>query len=154
MKSLNQKKHQTKSAVSSTHSLLGLLKEGDAEFLLRRAENGKLKIRVGQIWRIPERRGTTNLLCDYDGCLKIDRKTINTRLRKAGIRPLSIRSRISPGGKGIHAIVTVQGRYSRIARVALQLLLESDPEREAQNFRRAMQAGKKWDEDWNILFRK
>lgn len=131
-----------------------MLDEGDAEFLLRRAANGKLKIRVGQVWSIPKRRGQTPLLLDLDGAKSINRRAVRKRLFKAGVRPISILSRISPGGNGVHAVIYVEGTFSRIERIALQSILESDPEREAQNFRRAKQAGKKlWEDNWNVLFK-
>lgn len=130
-----------------------MLNEGDAEFLVERAQDGRLRIRVGQIWKMEERKGKTILQCDYDNCKKIDRKTIRRRLEKAGVTCLAIRSRQSPSGTGVHALVSVSGVLNRFQRIALQAILESDPEREAQNYRRARQAGPKWKDNWQVLFK-
>ena len=129
------------------------LSEGDAEFLLEMAKDGKLKIRVGQIWKVPERKGETCLQVDLDNCKAYSRGTIYARLRKAGVQPLRICSRISPGGQGLHLLIWIKGTFGRYQRVCLQLLCESDPEREAQNFRRAGLAGKNWQENWQVLFK-
>jgi hypothetical protein len=130
------------------------LSNGDAEFLLEKAATGEVRIRVGQIWKIPERKGQTPLLCDYDNCRKIDRKTIHQRLRKAGVEIIRIQSRRSPSGSGVHAIVWIRGRFPGIERICLQAIIESDPEREAQNFRRLKQANRHWEENWQALFEK
>ena len=105
------------------------------------------------MWKVPERKGQTILLCDYDNCKAIDRITLFNRLRKAGVCPLRLHKRVSPGGKGLHVAIWVEGRFSRYQQVALQAILESDPEREAQNFRRAGLAGPRWKENWNVFFK-
>lgn len=130
-----------------------LLNRGDAEFLLQEVRHGKFAFRVGQVWTIPQRKGVTFLLCDYDGVKKISKRTIRARLTKCGVVPESISIRVSPGGRGLHVVVRVVGKFNRWQIVALQAILESDPEREAQNFRRAGQAGPRWGENWQALFR-
>lgn len=96
----------------------------------------------------------TALLCDYDGTNKIYRRMMKRRLKIAGVEVVSIKHVISPSGFGIHAIVWVRGLFSRYERIALEAILESDPDKAAQDFRRAGQAGKKWRENWHVLFTK
>lgn len=134
--------------------LLTMLKHGDAEFLLQRASSGRLRIRVGQIWRIPERKGETLLYVDLDQCKACDRRTIRARLAKCGVVCKRILVRDSPGGNGLHIVVRIAGRFPKMDRVALQLILESDVERECQNFRRAKQASAAWGPDWQVLFKR
>jgi hypothetical protein len=136
---------------NSASDLVTKLNQGDAEFLLSLAKDGRLLFRVGQIWKIPERKGETALLLDYDHTRKIDRSAIRKRLAQCGLVSKRILSRTSPGGDGIHAVVWVAGRLRKMDVVALQAILESDPQREAQNFRRAKQE-KGWDKNWNVLF--
>lgn len=131
-----------------------VLDGSDAEFLLEKVANGQFKIRVGQVWKMPKMRGKTYLLLDLDNVRKPPKwRAVRKRLCKCGVRPLRIRFRRSPSGTGFHGIVLVAGTYSRIERIALQAILESDAEREAQNFRRAKLALPEWGENWNVLFK-
>lgn len=148
MKSLKSVSRQRKQEVKN------FLSEGDAEFLFQKAKNGQLYFRVGQVWKIPKRKGMTALLCDYDGTNKIYHRMMKRRLKIAGVEVVSIKSVISPSGFGVHAIVWVRGRFSRYERIALEAILESDPDKAAQDFRRAGQAGKQWRENWHVLFKK
>lgn len=131
-----------------------VLDGNDAEFLLEQVANGKFKIRVGQVWKMPKVRGKSYLLIDLDNC---DRRplyeNIRKRLRKCGVRPLRIRFRPSPSGTGFHGVVLIAGTFTRFERIALQAILESDADREAQNFRRAKLALPEWGENWNVLFK-
>lgn len=139
---------------SSRSDLVKMLDQGDAEFLLQRAKDGKLRIRVGQVWTIPQRKGSTILKCDYDDCKKIDRRTIKNRLLKCGVVTDSILVRDSPSGNGLHVVVWIRGRFSKMDCIALEAILEQDPDRSAQNFRRAHQADKAWAHNTNVLFEK
>jgi hypothetical protein len=97
-------------------------------------------------------RGTTLLELDLDGCTGFSRKSIKRRLSKAGVPMLRIQARPSPGQKGFHVAVEIRGRFNPAAQIALQAILESDPDREAQNFRRALLADPKWKENWQVLY--
>lgn len=132
-----------------------VLDGNDAEFLLERVANGQFKIRIGQVWQMPKLpHGTSALLIDLDNMSKRPSlKSIRARVRKCGLQPLRIRFRRSPSGTGFHGVVLVAGALTRIEHVALQSILESDPDREAQNFRRAKLALKEWRGNWNVLFR-
>lgn len=143
-----------KDSAMRSKQLLSLLKHGDAEFLLKRATDGKVRIRVGQIWTISERKGETALYVDLDNCKACDRRTIRARLAKCGVVCKRILVRTSPGGNGLHVVVWVVGRFPKMDRVALQLILESDVERECQNFRRAKQGNAAWGPHWQVLFQK
>lgn len=131
-----------------------MLYRSDAEFLLEEVSRGRYKIRVGQLWQMPRLRGTSTLLLDYDNCKRINVRNIRRRLGQCQVFALRIRSCTSPGGAGIHVVVRIKGAYSPMALVALQAICESDPSREAQNFKRAFLAEKKWGKHWNVLFKK
>lgn len=79
------------------------------------------------------------LKVDIDkGKKPLSRALIRWRLERAGFRLQTVVQRRSPSGKGWHQIITVSPRPQfAIEVVALQLLLASDPMREACNLRRA-----------------
>jgi hypothetical protein len=131
-----------------------ILNRSDAEFLLEQAANGKFRIRIGQIWSVSALPiGQSLLLLDLDNCNKPpDRRAIRKRISKCGLSVLQIKSKRSPSRTGYHVAITVAGKLSRIECVALQAICESDPHREAQNFRRARLALKDWRGDWNVLY--
>lgn len=131
-----------------------IIKGNDAEFLLREASNGKFYIRTGQIWRMPKMPGQTILLLDLDNCNRANWQNICRRLIQCGVRVLQIVITGSPGGNGLHVAIVIRGKFAAMHRVALQAICESDPAREAANFRRAMLRNKKWEENWNVLFTK
>lgn len=135
-------------------ALKKLLKEGDAEFLLQEVKRGRYKIRVGQVWTMPKLRGRSPLLLDYDGVKRISIGNIRKRLGQCGLSALRVQYTRSPSGTGIHCLVWVKGNFSPLARIALQAILESDPAREAQNFKRALQRDYRWKEHWQVLFKK
>lgn len=120
--------------------------------MLQEVERGRYKIRVGQIWHVPRLRGSTVLELDLDNTQGISRSAIRRRLSKAGMSVLRIRTKRSPSGRGYHVLVYVRGTFTPLARIALQAILESDPDREAQNFRRAMLADPKWQGKWQALY--
>ena len=123
------------------------------EIILRRARDGKLSYRVGEILRVPQVSGETILLLDYDQTSKPRLSGIRFRLSEAGVRLLSAKCRRSPSGHGWHVITRVHGKWNRYQRIALQALLESDPTREAQNFYRAqIFSDKEWSQRGNVLF--
>jgi hypothetical protein len=86
-------------------------------------------------------------LTDREALLKVDwdadsepltRGLMDWRLRRAGFRIVKLVQRPSPSGKGTHVVVRVSPRPASFETVvALQLLLGSDPMREACNLRRA-----------------
>lgn len=132
--------------------LRSLLTKADAEFLLQEVRNGRYKIRVGQIWKVPSVRGRTALMLDYDNCNRIRVRNIRKRLRQCALQPLRIQCRRSPSKTGFHVLVWIKGVFSPMARIAVQAILESDPAREAQNFRRARMRDYRWKENWQALF--
>lgn len=72
------------------------------------------------------------------GCDPLPKRVIRRRLERAGFRLVWLRRRKSPSGKGWHLVVRVAPRpRSPEAVIALQLLLGSDPSREACNLSRA-----------------
>lgn len=130
-----------------------ILNGADAEFLLQQASKGKWSIRVGRIWKIPRTKGTSVILLDFDNCSTFDKHALIQRLNICGIKTIDIRKKKSPGGKGLHIAITVRGKLAPFAIVALQCICESDPIREAQNFRRALcMKGEQWMETGNVLF--
>lgn len=73
------------------------------------------------------------------GDTPLSRGLMDWRLRRAGFRIVRLVKRRSPSGKGWHLVVRVAPRPESFAVVvALQLLLGSDPMREACNLRRAI----------------
>jgi hypothetical protein len=87
-------------------------------------------------------------LTDREALLKVDwdadsekltRGLMEWRLRRAGFRIVRLIERKSPSGKGTHLVARVAPRPESFEIVvALQLLLGSDPMREACNLRRAV----------------
>ncbi len=77
-------------------------------------------------------------------------------LRRAGYGIVWYSQTRSPSGKGWHLELEVTPRpRTLLAVVALQLLLNSDPFREACNINRAQIAHKLpryWRERWNVLY--
>ena len=130
-----------------------VLEGSDAEFLFQRAKSGKFYFRIGQVWKMPKLHGSTALLIDLDNCKKLSHIGLRKRLSQCGVSVLQIIRRVSPSGRGLHVIVYIQGRFNRYQRVALQAICESDPAREAANFRRAKLALPEWKENWNVLFK-
>jgi hypothetical protein len=123
------------------------------EIVLRKARSGKLFVRVGEILRVPQVSGQTVLLLDYDTERKPRIRGIKQRLSVAHVQYLRSECHRSPSGHGWHCLVYVRGRWSRFQRIALQAMLESDPDREAQNFYRAqIFTEKEWTERGNVLF--
>ena len=133
-----------------------VLDRNDAEFLLEKVSDGKFKIRIGQIWKVPEvPRGETILLLDLDNCRKRPKRgNIRKRLNKCGVSALRILIRRSPSRTGYHGCIIVAGKYDKFQRIALQAICESDYEREAQNFRRAQLARPEGGDNWNVLYKK
>jgi len=130
-----------------------VLNENDAEFLIQRIRNGTFKIRIGQVWKVSKLRGTTTILCDYDNCKAIDIGNIARRLHTAGVSIVRIISHRSPSESGWHLVIFVRGHFNRWQRICLQAICESDPEREAKNFRRATLKHPLWRDDWQVLFK-
>lgn len=150
-----KKSHQKNSSQFGTkrRSTRDILKNDVAEFLLGRTAKGKLYYRVGEILRVPKVQGKTILLCDYDGCQRPSTKRIRQRLAGCGVHLLRSRIFRSPSRKGWHAVLLIRGEYQKFAVIALQSILESDPEREAQNFFRAQVLDEKtWRTKGNVLF--
>jgi hypothetical protein len=132
-----------------------VLSGADAEFLLEKVASGRYKIRIGQIWKMPELSGQSYLLLDLDNQKKRPNiGEIRRRISRCGLRVLQIQTRRSPSGTGFHCVVTIRGKHLRMERIALQAILESDFNREAENFKRAKLALPEWGENWNVLFRK
>lgn len=129
-----------------------MLDNGDAEFLLEEVRNGRYKIRVGQVWAVPRLRGTSVVLLDFDNIRGVNARLLRKRIGQCGLQPVRIQTRRSPSKKGLHVRVWIKGRLSPVAIVAVQAICESDPAREAQNFRRAMMADPKWKRNWNVLY--
>lgn len=81
---------------------------------------------------------------------------MRARLKRAGFRLVTLTKRRSPSGTGWHLVATVAPRPDRPETVvALQLLLGSDPLREACNLRRARVLDRmpRWARgSWNQLF--
>lgn len=148
------KKANSFSNLRSQHRALekSLLSGCDAEFLLERYAHGNYKLRIGQLWRLPKVRGQTLILLDLDDCKRANWREIFARCSRCGLPIVRVESRVSPSGKGLHIAIHVRGSLSRFERIALQAILESDPIREANNFRRAKIAHRKWDENWNVLY--
>jgi hypothetical protein len=130
-----------------------VLDGADAEFLLDRVANGKFKIRIGQVWNMPVLRGQSYILLDLDNTTRVSRYGIRRRLAVCGLSIVSLHIRRSPSGTGYHVQIIVRGILSRFQRIAIQAICESDPTREANNFRRAFLARREWQEDWNILYK-
>jgi hypothetical protein len=90
------------------------------------------------------------------GHLVLRERHMRTRLRRAGFRLVRVTKRRSPSGTGWHLVATVAPRPDRPETVvALQLLLGSDPLREACNLRRARVLDRMptWARGaWNQLF--
>lgn len=124
------------------------------EAILKETRTGKLRFRCGRTWTLPVlRKGVSRLCCDYDGAKSVLCGEIVSRLSRCKVRVLRITKRRSPGGFGFHIVIVVEGNYNRFQCTALQAICESDPEREAANFRRALAA--KSDAEWrkfNVLF--
>lgn len=78
------------------------------------------------------------LKLDWDaGRPRLSRPVLDRRLARAGFRAVWIRVRPSPSGAGRHVVIRVRPRPCSFTEVvALQLLLGSDPMREACNLRR------------------
>lgn len=130
-----------------------ILNGSDAEFLITKSNAGKFYLRVGQVWNLPTlSKSRSSLLIDLDNCKKVRWWNICRRLSQCGVHVLQIVITTSPGGKGFHVAIVVTGKFSRFQRIALQSICESDPQREANNFRRARLAKKEWKENWNVLF--
>lgn len=124
----------------------------DAEYLLDQLEDGSLKVRVGQIWKPVPVKGTTILQLDLDNCARVNKREIGWRLHLAGVKLKSLVARPSPSKTGWHVAAWIHGTYNRWQIIALQSICESDPCREARNFRAAGQAAKEWRENWQVLF--
>lgn len=126
-----------------------------AEFFLKRARDGKLQFRIGFVARVPKVQGETILPCDYDKCSRPNIKRAANRLRCAGVRLLRSRMHRSPGNDGWHVFYYVAGQWSKWQIIALQGILESDPARAAEDFRRAQcLTNKEFQEYGSILFEK
>lgn len=99
------------------------------------------------------------LKVDWDAdSVKLTRGLMDWRLRRAGFRIVKLVQRASPSGKGTHLVARVAPRpESPSVVVALQLLLGSDPMREACNLRRAIRLPRmpKWArKHFNVLYQK
>lgn len=95
------------------------------------------------------------LKCDWDGHAPRIAWLVR-RLHRAGYRLLAFGTRRSRSGRGWHGWLHVTPRpRSRAEVVALQLLLRSDPKREARNLYRARRTGRcpPWARSWwNVLY--
>jgi len=89
---------------------------------------------------------------------KLTRGLMDWRLRRAGFRIVRLITRASPSGTGTHLVARVAPRPESFeVVVALQLLLGSDPMREACNLRRAVRVKTmpKWTRKHvNVLYMK
>lgn len=85
-------------------------------------------------------------------------KQLVVRLARANRRLVAVGQWRSPSGTGWHRVILVRpAPRSAMEVVALQLLLGSDPYREAYNLNRARQvdAGavpRRWRRQWNVLY--
>lgn len=96
---------------------------------------------------------------DYDaGVRPLPRREIAFRLMRAGFTLKRLVKRRSPSGTGWHLVASVRPRPRNATEVVvLQLLLGSDPRREACNFRRAriLRRMPSWArEQFNVLYGK
>lgn len=93
---------------------------------------------------------------DHSRPLSVDEMI--SRLWKANRELLLVMQRRSPSGKGWHVLAWVYPEPVGAAEtVALQLLMGSDPQREAYNLNRAVAvdaglASEFWEERWNVLY--
>ncbi len=99
------------------------------------------------------------LKVDWDAeSARLSRGLMEWRLRRAGYRITKLVQRASPSGTGVHCVLRVHPRpASPAVVVALQLLLGSDPMREACNLRRAIRlpAMPRWARaHFNVLYAK
>lgn len=125
------------------------------EIFLKRARDGRLYYRVGTILPVRKVQGQSILLLDYDTPRRPSEKGIRNRLSLANVSHVQTLLRRSPSGKGWHGIVYVRGRWDRYQRIALQSILESDPEHCALAFSRAqIYSEKEFKEQGCVLFQK
>lgn len=109
-----------------------------------------------------KRYSTTSreLRIDLDG-RRLPLRVMMARLARANRRLVALGERRSPSGRGWHQWIQVRpAPRSAIEIVALQLLLGSDPLREAYNIVRALavdgkQVSRFWrcQDRWNVLYR-
>lgn len=94
------------------------------------------------------------LRIDWDGRART-LPWITRRLQRAGYALLVYGLSRSPSGRGWHGWMRVKpSPRSKAEVIALQLLLGSDPKREARNLYRARQGGPAFAKDWwNVLYR-
>ena len=99
------------------------------------------------------------LRVDVDGQEGLTLAEILTRLTRAGHRVIRMAERRSPSGKGKHLWLWLSPKpKSAVEVVALQLLVGSDPHREAFYLPRARavdggKVSKFWKDRWNVLYR-
>jgi hypothetical protein len=107
--------------------------------------------------RLTDREALIKVDWDADS-EKLTRGLMDWRLRRAGFRIVRLVMRASPSGTGTHLVARVAPRPASFeVVVALQLLLGSDPMREACNLRRAalVQRMPKWTRKHvNVLYMK
>lgn len=131
-------------------ALATLVAAGPAEYIL-----GKGKLRVGRMWDLPQQRGRCWLTIDLDPlpCDQtiadstryfLNRADAGNRhkenmllLSRTGLRVHQWHFCPSPSGKGWHFAYQIPKVHVGV-RIALQLLMGSDPQRETMNLRRSL----------------
>lgn len=98
--------------------------------------------------------GEAMVKCDWDRTYMPTMRWLVRRLHRAGYQPVAFGFRRSPSGRGWHGWWVVSPRpRSRAEVVALQLLLGSDPKREARTLLRSRVRtpafARSW---WNVLY--
>lgn len=97
---------------------------------------------------------------DVDQARPLRMAEVARRLVMANRRLVALGQEVSPSGRGVHLWVRVQpSPRTAVEVVALQLLLGSDPRREAYNLNRAraVDAGQVrgyWRRHWNVFYRR
>lgn len=120
-------------------ALATLAAAGPAEYIF-----GRGKLRVGRMWNLPKMHGKCWLTVDLDamsrpravcaGQLHQGHLILLARLRLKAKRWISC---ASPSGEGWHFAYQIPKVHVGV-RIALQLLMGSDPQREIMNLRRSL----------------
>jgi hypothetical protein len=101
------------------------------------------------------------LKLDLDHRRRLPRQELDRRARIVHLEIVTIKDERSPSGRGWHRTLTVRaidgGRWRAADQVAVQLLLGSDPIREAFNLHRARlvdakQVSSYWRSRWNVFY--